>query len=258
MTATPTRMTVIALAGIPEIRPGDDLALAIADAVAANGETLADGDIVVVAQKIVSKAEGRYVDLVDVTPSDEALGLAGKVDKDARLVELILLDSAEVVRLRPGVLIVANRHGLVLANAGIDTSNLDPARGDTEVLLLPEDSDRSAAALREALTGRTGASLGVIINDSLGRAWRNGTVGVAIGASGIAALSDQRGRPDRRGRELRVTEIGLADEIAATASSVMGQADEGRPVVIVRGLARAAGDGTARDLVRDRELDLFR
>jgi len=155
-------------------------------------------------------------------------------------------------------LVVANRHGLVLANAGIDTSNLDPARGDTAVLLLPEDADRSAAALREALTGRTGASLGVIINDSLGRAWRNGTVGVAIGASGIAALSDQRGRPDRRGRELRVTEIGLADEIAAAASAVMGQADEGRPVVIVRGLAHAAGDGNARDLVRDRELDLFR
>ncbi len=258
MTASPTRMTVTALAGIPEIRPGDDLAALIVDAVADNGEAIADGDVVVVAQKIVSKAEGRYADLAEVQPSDEAVSLAGKVDKDARLVELILSDSAEVVRFRPGVLIVADRHGLVLANAGIDTSNLDPARGETEVLLLPEDADRSAAALREALSERTGASIGVVINDSLGRAWRNGTVGVAIGASGVVALADLRGRPDRRGRELRVTEIGLADEIAAAASAVMGQADEGRPVVIVRGLAQAAGDGSARDLVRAREFDLFR
>ncbi len=258
MTAIPTRMTVIALAGIPEVRSGDDLAELIVDATAANGEAIADGDVLVVAQKIVSKAEGRYVDLADVTPSDEAVKLAAQVDKDARLVELILSESAEVVRFRPGVLIIANRHGLVLANAGIDTSNLDPERGETEVLLLPEDSDRSAVALREALARRTGASIGVVVNDSLGRAWRNGTVGVAIGASGVAALADLRGRPDRRGRELRVTEIGLADEIAAAASSVMGQADEGRPVVIVRGLAQAAGEGRARDLVRARELDLFR
>ena len=251
-------MTGTALAGIPEIRPGDDLAALIIDAVAANGEAIADGDVVVVAQKIVSKAEGRYADLAEVTPSDEAVGLAEQVDKDARLVELILSESAEVVRFRPGVLIVADRHGLVLANAGIDTSNLDPARGETEVLLLPEDPDRSAAGLRGDLRQRTGASVGVVINDSLGRAWRNGTVGVAIGASGIDALHDLRGRPDRTGRALRVTEIGLADEIAAAASSVMGQADEGRPVAIVRGLAHAAGDGNARDLVRARELDLFR
>ncbi len=258
MTARPTRMTVTALAGIPEIRPGDDLAALIIDAAAANGEAVADGDIVVVAQKIVSKAEGRYADLAEVTPSDEARRLAQQVEKDPRLVELILSQSVEVVRFRPGVLIVADRHGLVLANAGIDTSNLDPARGETAVLLLPEDPDRSAAELRAALARRTGAAIGVIINDSLGRAWRNGTVGVAIGASGIAALADLRGRPDRRGRDLRVTEIGLADEIAAAASAVMGQADEGRPVVIVRGLGHARGDGRARDLVRARDLDLFR
>jgi coenzyme F420-0:L-glutamate ligase/coenzyme F420-1:gamma-L-glutamate ligase len=251
-------MTVTALAGIPEIRPGDDLPAIIADAVSANGETLADGDVVVIAQKIVSKSEGRYVDLADVTPSDAAVDLAEKVDKDARLVELILSEATDVVRFRPGVLIVAHRHGLILANAGIDASNLDPQRGETEVLLLPEDSDRSAAALREELSRLTGAAIGVVINDSLGRAWRNGTVGVAIGASGIAALSDQRGWFDRRGRVLRVTEVGLADEIAAAASAVMGQADESRPVVVIRGLAIAAGHGTARDLVRPRELDLFR
>ena len=258
MTARPTRMTVMALAGIPEIRPGDDLAGLIIDSVAANEEAIVDGDVLVVAQKIVSKAEGRYVDLAKVTPSKEAISLAQQVDKDPRLVELILSCSAEIVRFRPGVLIVANGHGLVLANAGIDTSNLDPQRGETEVLLLPEDPDRSAAELLDELSRRTGASIGVVINDSLGRAWRNGTVGVAIGTSGVVALADLRGRPDRRGRELRVTEVGLADEIAAAASAVMGQADEGRPVVIVRGLSEAAGHGTARDLVRARELDLFR
>ncbi|MDP7668298.1 MAG: coenzyme F420-0:L-glutamate ligase [Rhodospirillales bacterium] len=251
-------MTVTALGGIPEIRPGDDLAAVIADAAAANGEVLADGDIVVVAQKIVSKAEGRYADLARVTPSARAIELAEKTEKDPRLVELILSEAAEVLRFRPGVLIVAHRHGVVLANAGIDTSNLDPARGETEVLLLPEDPDRSAAGLREALARRAGASLGVVVNDSLGRAWRNGTVGAAIGASGVAALLDQRGQPDRTGRALRITEIGLADEIAAAASAVMGQADEGRPVVVVRGLAHASGDGAASDLVRAKELDLFR
>ncbi len=258
MTARPTRMTVTALGGIPEIRPGDDLAAVIADAAAANGETLADGDIVVVAQKIVSKAEGRYADLARVTPSARAVELAEKTEKDPRLVELILSEAADVLRFRPGVLIVAHRHGVVLANAGIDTSNLDPARGETEVLLLPEDPDRSAAELRQALGRRTGTSLGVVVNDSLGRAWRNGTVGAAIGASGVAALLDQRGRPDRTGRALRITEIGLADEIAAAASAVMGQADEGRPVVVVRGLSHASGDGAASDLVRAKELDLFR
>ncbi len=258
MTARPTRMTVTALAGIPEIRPGDDLAAVIADAATANGETITDGDVVVVAQKIVSKAEGRYADLARVTPSDEARSFAAEVEKDPRLVELILSQSTEVLRYRPGVLIVAHRLGLVLANAGIDTSNLDPAREETEVLLLPEDPDRSAAELRAALGRRVGVSIGVIVNDSLGRAWRNGTVGVAIGASGIAALADRRGRPDRRGRALRVTEIGLADEIAAAASAVMGQADESRPVVIVGGLAAAPGDGAASDLIRARELDLFR
>ncbi len=246
-------MTVTALAGMPEIRPGDDLGAAIAEAVTANGETLADGDIVVVAQKIVSKSEGRYADLATVTPSEEAVRLARETEKDPRLVELILSESIEVARHRPGVLIVADRRGLVLANAGIDSSNLDPARGETEVLLLPEDPDRSAARLREALGQRTGATVGVVINDSLGRAWRNGTVGVAIGASGIDALCDLRGRPDRTGRALRVTEIGLADEIAAAASSVMGQADEGRPVAIVRGLAHAMGEGSARDLGTGRE-----
>ena len=248
----------MALAGIPEIRPGDDLAGLIIDSVATNKEAIVDGDVLVVAQKIVSKAEGRYVNLEKVTPSKEAISLAQKVDKDPRLVELILSCSTEVVRFRSGVLIVANHHGLILANAGIDTSNLDPQRGETEVLLLPEDPDRSASELLDELARRTGASIGVVINDSLGRAWRNGTVGVAIGTSGVAALADLRGRPDRRGRELRVTEIGLADEIAAAASTVMGQADEGRPVVIVRGLSDAAGHGTAHDLVRARELDLFR
>ncbi len=258
MSANAARLSVIALGGVPEIRPGDDLAAIVIDAIAAEGETLADGDIVVLAQKIVSKAEGRYADLGAVTPSAEARALAADTGKDARLVELILGESQEVLRHRPGVLVVVHRLGYVLANAGIDASNVEPVHGPDTVLLLPEDSDRSAAGLRAALKQRAGAEVGIIVNDSLGRAWRNGTTGVALGAAGVAALVDLRGRADLFGRDLRVTEIGLADELAATASVVMGQADEGRPIVLIRGLPYPPGDGAAAELIRGRETDLFR
>jgi coenzyme F420-0:L-glutamate ligase/coenzyme F420-1:gamma-L-glutamate ligase len=249
------KLAISALGGVKRVRPGDDLCALALEALAENGETLRDGDILVLAQKIVSKSESRYADLGAVTPSAEAVRLAGEVNKDARLVELILAESREIVRHRPGVLIVVHRLGYVLANAGIDASNIEPEYGDDTVLLLPQDPDASAEKLRAAILDATGARIGVVINDSLGRAWRNGTMGVALG---VAGLLDLRGREDLMGRELRVSEIGVADEIASAASIVMGQADEGRPLVHIRGFPYPSTDGTGAELIRDRELDLFR
>src|SRR5262245_53916980 len=252
------KLSLTALPDVPEVRPGDDLAALILAGVSRAGEQLADGDIVVLAQKIVSKAEGRYARLADVTPSTRAIELARAARKDPRVVELMLQESREVVRHRPDVIVVEHRLGFVLANAGIDASNLEPAGEDERVLLLPRDPDGSAAALRDRLQKATGARLGVVINDSLGRAWRNGTIGTALGASGIPALLDLRGKPDRHGRTLRSTEVGVGDEVAAAASLLMGQADEGRPIVMVRGFPYPPGDGSAQDLVRPRKLDMFR
>jgi len=261
----PLRLTVTALGGIGLVQPGDDLATIVTEALAASGEKLADGDVLVLAQKIVSKAENRYVVLDTVTPSPRAERLAAETDKDPRLVELILAEANEVVRHRKGVLVVAHRIGVVLANAGIDASNVDPlppARpGDPprpRVLLLPKDPDASCRALADALARRTGARVGVVVNDSLGRAWRNGTVGAALGAAGLPALLNLNGQPDLFDRPLQATQIGLADEIAATASLVMGQANEGRPIVLLRGIPYGLGEGAARDLVRAKEQDLFR
>jgi coenzyme F420-0:L-glutamate ligase/coenzyme F420-1:gamma-L-glutamate ligase len=248
-----------ALAGVPTVKPGDDLVGIIAAALTASNEILRDGDILIIAQKIVSKAENRFVRLRDVTPSAEARRLAREVDKDARLVELILRESSEVVRHRRDLLIVAHKLGLVLANGGIDRSNVgrDGAEDDT-VLLLPANPDQTAADLCGALRARFGIEAGVIINDSLGRAFRKGTVGVAIGASGVATLADLRGTPDLHDRPLQSTEVGLADEIAAAASLLMGQANEGRPIVVARGIPNARGRGTAGDLIRPKAMDTFR
>lgn len=258
------RMEIIAPASVPLVRPGDDLAAIVIAALGDAGEILRDGDVLVLAQKIVSKSEDRYVALDTVTPSPRAVQLAREVDKDARLVELILAESTEVVRHRPGVLIVAHRLGMVMANAGIDQSNVEPLPPAPDgaprprVLLLPEDPDASCAALRAALRQRTGADIAVVINDSVGRAWRNGTVGMALGAAGLAALEVLNGRPDLFDRPLQASEVGLADEIAAAASLAMGQGDEGRPLVLLRGLGPSAPDGRAADLVRPRTRDLFR
>jgi coenzyme F420-0:L-glutamate ligase/coenzyme F420-1:gamma-L-glutamate ligase len=234
---------------LPRVRPGDDLAALIAPA------GLKDHDVVVVAQKIVSKSEGRLFRLSDVTPSPQAVELGQKVDKDPRLVEFILRESKEVVRAIRGVLIVEHRLGFVMANAGVDASNVDDPE---QVLLLPADPDGSARRLRARLKEIAGVEVGVIVNDSWGRAWRNGTVGAAIGAAGLPALVDMRGQPDMNGTILRVTEIGHADELAAAASILMGQAAEGQPVVIVRGLGPPARDGNAAELVRPKQMDLFR
>jgi coenzyme F420-0:L-glutamate ligase / coenzyme F420-1:gamma-L-glutamate ligase len=250
-------LSIVALAGIPLVRPGDNIADLILQGLAGSGLALQRGNVVVVAQKIVSKAEGRFVDLRSVTPSGRAQALAVEVNKDPRLVELILRESTEVVRYRRGVLVVAHRGGCVLANAGIDASNVGLGNDDC-VLLLPEDCNRSCREIRARLAARTGIEAGVLIIDSLGRAWRNGTIGVALGAAGLPALLDLRGRPDLFGRQLRSTQVGIADEIAAAASLLMGQADEGTPVVLVRGLELPASTGSADDLIRAREFDLFR
>lgn len=247
-----------AVRGLKPIERGDDLAALIAAAFAENDLALREGDVVVVAQKIVSKSEGRLVDLATVAPSPRAIALAGEVGKDPRLVEAILSESVRVVRKRPGLLIVEHRLGFVMANAGVDQSNVAAPDERQCVLLLPENPDASAASLRERLRMLTGASVGVVINDSFGRAWRRGTVGVALGVAGLPALIDLRGRLDLFGRTLEVSVIGFADEIAAAASLLMGQADEGRPVVLVRGLAWSASASPAASLVRPAEEDLFR
>lgn len=252
-----TSMSVIGLDGIPEVTAGDDVGALIAAALGRAGQRLSNGDVVVAAQKIVSKAEGRHVALADVTPSARALELAVETRKDPRLVELILSESSEVLRARPDLIIVRHRLGFVLANAGIDASNVTSDGSNERVLLLPRDPDASAATIRASLEAASGARLAVVINDSIGRAWRNGTIGTAIGSSGLTALQDLRGRPDRNGRILASTEVAVADEIAATASLLMGQAAEGRPVAILRGMPYALGESTARDLVRKREFDLF-
>jgi coenzyme F420-0:L-glutamate ligase / coenzyme F420-1:gamma-L-glutamate ligase len=251
------RMTLTALAGFPTIQPNDDLAALIVATLGREGLVVEDGDVFVVAQKIVSKAEGRRVSLNDVVPSSRAIELATIANKDPRVVELILQESVEVVRCRPGVVIVEHRSGLVMANAGIDASNVDGQGGDF-VLLLPKDADKSAADLRKALHGLTRRDVGVVINDSFGRAWRNGTVGTAIGLDGAPGVWDMRGHPDRNGRILMATEVGIADELAAAASLLMGQGSEGLPVVHVRGLPLPLRSSSLKELIRDRSLDLFR
>ena len=316
---TPGELRVRALSGIPRVRPGDDLGEVLADAITRSGESLRGGDVVVVAQKIVSKAEGRIVRLADVVPSPRAIELGTRVEKDPRAVEVILGEAVEVLRAVPGVLIVETRQGIILANAGADMSNIEHDEEDDHLLLLPADPDASADRLRAALESRmaeeplaptetasvageeTGANadarvsagagrgeiespgspasgtagitagaadsrsprIGVVVADSVGRAWREGTVGLAIGVSGLPARLDRRGEPDLFGRELHVTEVGIADSIASAASIVMGEGAEGRPAALVRGLSfedrsEAERAGRARDLVRPRERDLFR
>lgn len=257
--STASRLEVTTIEGIGALRPGDDLAEILVGALRRCGFALRDGDVVVVAQKAVSKSENRYVRLDSVAPSARAVELAARCSKDPRLVEIVLSESREVLRAAPNVLIVEDKRGLVLANAGVDRSNVDQDDpGMERVLLLPKDPDASAARLRARVSELAGVDVGVIVNDSLGRAWRLGTVGAAIGVSGFPALVDRRGEHDLQGRRLEVTEVALADELAAAASAVMGQAAEGRPAVIVRGASWPRRSGNARELLRPREKDLFR
>jgi coenzyme F420-0:L-glutamate ligase/coenzyme F420-1:gamma-L-glutamate ligase len=243
------------LEGIGEIEAGADLGDLLGSAILRGGLELRPRDLLVVAQKAVSKAEDRFVDLHAVQPSARALELAGTTAKDARLVELILRESSEVLRARSNVLIVRHRLGYVMAQAGIDRSNVP---GDERVLLLPVDPDASALALRSALRARFGIEVGVVISDSFGRPWRLGTTNVALGAAGVTVLWDRRGERDREGRELESTLVAWADAIAAAAGLLMGEAAESVPAVLVRGLACPAAPSPARSLVRPLEEDLFR
>jgi coenzyme F420-0:L-glutamate ligase/coenzyme F420-1:gamma-L-glutamate ligase len=253
-------LTLTPLHHIPLIRQADPLADILVQALQTNNVTLEDGDILVFAQKIVSKAEGRAVNLVTITPSPRAIELARLTEKDPRLVELILRESNEVLRTRVGTIVVEHKLGFVCANAGIDHSNVAGAGDAAEewVLLLPSDPDRSAGILREQIQSKTGKRIGILIIDSHGRAWRNGTVGIAIGLAGMPGLEDLRGKPDLFDFTLRITQVGVADELAAAASLMMGQAAEGTPVVHVRGFPYPLRDGMLKELIRPREQDLFR
>ncbi len=252
-------LSVRSIPDLPQIQPGDDLAALIAEAMRQARFKFRAGDVLVVAQKVVSKAEGRIVELSTVEPRAEAVRLATEVDKDPRLIELILRESNEVLRTAPGVIVVEHRLGLVLANAGIDQSNLRPGNDHGYALLLPEDPDASAAAIRAGLTAISRVDdIAVIVNDSVGRAWRLGTVGLAIGVAGMTALRDLRGDRDLFDRELLVSETAIADQVASAAQIVQGEGAEGTPVVRVRGVKELGPAQTARALLRPRNQDLFR
>lgn len=248
------------LPSIPLIKPGADLSAVILAGLNEAGLELQDGDVLILAQKVVSKAEGRQVNLETIQPSQAALRLAEQTGKEARLVEVILSESASVLRQREATLIVEHRLGFICANAGVDRSNVegDPSSSGNWVLLLPADPDRSAREVREKLQAASDATIGVLIIDSHGRAWRLGTEGVCIGAAGFPALLDLRGTPDLFGEPLKITRVGLADEIAAGASALMGQAGEGRPIIHLRGLPYPLREGDARELIRPEKDDLFR
>jgi len=254
----PAQLSIIGLSGVPIVQPGDDLAAMTMTACEKTGIALENGDVVVVAQKIVSKSEGRFVEVASVTPSERVIALAAETQKDPRFVEIVLSESRRIVRHRPNLIVAEHRLGFVMANAGIDHSNVGPDDGKERVLLLPLDPDASALALQQRLAQRTKKRVAVIISDSFGRPWRRGTVGIALGAAGLPSVIDWRGQPDLFGRKLEVTETGFADEIAAAASLVQGQAAEATPIVVVRGLSWSAPDAPASAIVRPPEHDLFR
>ena len=252
------RVEIIGLPGVPMVQPGDDLAALAISALVDAAVAPEPGDVLVIAQKIVSKAEDRFVDVAQVTPSDAAKALAAQTGKDARFCEVVLSESKRIVRHRENLIIVEHRRGWVMANAGIDHSNVAPGDGHERVLLLPVDPDASARAIREELVASYRVPIAVIISDSFGRPFRRGTVGIALGTAGLPSVIDWRGHPDLFGRALEVTETGFADEIAAAASLVMGQADEALPMVLVRGLRWTAPEADGAALVRPPEHDLFR
>ena len=253
------RINIFALDGVPLVKPGDDLVEIIKDALIFSNERLQDDDVVVIAQKIISKAEGRMVSLNSVKPSPQAEALATKLEKDPRQIELVLQESKEIIRSKPGVVIVEQNLGIVMANAGIDRSNVVGQDDDDEyVLLLPKDPDASCDLIRHEIHKRLGIKGGIIVNDSVGRAWRIGTTGHAIGVAGLPAVIDLRGELDMFGKELLVSEQAVADELASAASLLQGQASEGVPVVVIRGFKSDADKQKATALIRSREMDMFR
>jgi coenzyme F420-0:L-glutamate ligase/coenzyme F420-1:gamma-L-glutamate ligase len=253
-------LTITPLVKIPLVQPGDDLVDILLSSINATNIKIEDNDILVLGQKIVSKAEGRLFNLSTVNPSKAAIILSRRCEKDPRLVELILRESKEVVRVRPGSIIVEHRLGFICASAGIDHSNVKGEDGNPEdwVLLLPEDPDATAHEIRRRLEETTGKRLGVMIIDSHGRAWRLGVVGTCIGLSGLPALVDERGRQDLFGYKLKITIVGAADELAAAASLIMGEAAEGLPAVHVRGFPYPLRESSFREIVRPKDQDMFR
>ena len=254
---TATSLALQALPGIPDIEPGCDLAAELLQAVARAQTALRSGDVLVVAQKAVSKSEGCYVDLRDLQPSDRAVALAVTTGKDPRFVEAVLRESRAVIRAARNVLITRHRLGYVMANAGIDRSNIRLIDGADSVLLLPRDPDASARRLRDVLAARSGARIAVVVSDSFGRPWRVGTVNVALGVAGMPSMLDLRGGQDRHGRRLETTQIALADAVAAAAGIAMGEAAESTPAVLVRGLHWNGPESDSRALIRPVAEDLF-
>jgi coenzyme F420-0:L-glutamate ligase / coenzyme F420-1:gamma-L-glutamate ligase len=253
-----TSITYTALPNIPLVQPGDDVGGIIRAGLAAARIALQSEDVIVIAQKIISKSENRYVDLAKVTPSVRAEELAEVIGKDPRHIEIVLSESSELLRYRKNVMIVAHRLGFVMANAGIDESNIEHADGPGRVLLLPADPDKSCREIKRRLDREFSASVGVIINDSFGRPWRNGVVGVALGSAGISSLQNLIGSPDLFGRPMKVTEVAVADELAAAASLVMGQGAEGLPIVHVRGFKNRGPENDGSALIRPKDIDMFR
>jgi coenzyme F420-0:L-glutamate ligase/coenzyme F420-1:gamma-L-glutamate ligase len=253
-------LTITPLFGIPDILPGDKLGKIIINAINHNDVSVVNGDILVITQKIISKSENRYIGLSDVSPSAGAIKLAKEAQKDPRIVELIIQESREILRVRPGLLIVEHRLGFICANAGIDQSNIqdEDVKSDDLVLLLPEFPDSSARRIREVIQDHFKIKIGILIIDSFGRAWRLGTIGTAVGLSGLPGLIDLRGTSDMFGRKLQTTEVGAADELASAASLVMGQADERVPVMHVRGFPYPLREANHMELIRPVETDLFR
>jgi len=251
-------LTAIPIPNLPMVEPGDDLVEIVCAGMENAGISFEEGDVLVLAQKIVSKADGCFTNMDDLEPSEQAIKIAQETGKEPKFVEMVLRESVDVVRTGPNVLIVEHRSGMVMANAGIDRSNIDRGARDDRALLLPDDSDVSARELRDAFVGKTGTTIALIIADSVGRAWRYGTSALAIGCAGIEPLDDQRGDVDMFGHTLEVTEIALADQVAAAANLVMGEATEAIPAAIVRGLEYPRSERPVSVLLRPKNEDLFR
>jgi len=251
-------LELLAIENIPLIEPGDDLVSILIQTIKEEKIKLRRGDILVIAQKVVSKSENRYAYLNDVVPSSEAIRIAKNSDKDPKLVQLILNESVKVIRQGRGVIVVENKLGFIHANAGIDKSNIESDTDNPKVLLLPKDPDNSALKIKEEIFRQTKLKVGIIINDSSGRAWRKGIVGIAIGSSGVEVLLNLRGQKDLYGNALEITEVGRVDEIASAASLLMGQANEGLPVIIVRGIPETSKVNNVKSILRDKSEDLFR
>ncbi len=255
---TPQSLSLNAIPNIPLIKPNDDLANIILHALSSSGHVLENNDIIAIAQKIVSKAEGRIVDLAIVKPSEKAIKLAQEINKDPRQIELVLSESKEIIAIKPGVIITEHHSGVIMANAGIDHSNVDSTDKKEVVTLLPKDANQSAKQLKNEIETLCKKQIGIVITDSIGRPWRMGTTGVAIGSAGIETIRDLRGNKDMFGRELMVSETADADSLASAACLLMGEADDATPVILIRGYKTVISDQDTRQLLRPKDDDMFR